>query len=258
VIRNAALLLFLLLLASPADAVGQNQLDDVETLLGQGRVFQARELLQSWLDSEGEAVGRMDRQRGIWLRGLLTVDPSMAEMDFRRLVLEFPGGPFSDDALFRLAQSAELRDDLRRAHAHYSALVRDYPTSPIRGRAAAWVRDHQAEVQAFGAEPTPRIEAVPLPILERDEERVATESGDSISVQLGAFRNLDGARSLASNLRSSGYEPRLVRVPSNDWIRVRVGRFSRRPDADRLRQELLEAGFEAAVVADAHEEEEVG
>jgi hypothetical protein len=259
-IRNPILFLLALtlLLTSPQMGSAQSPLDDVETLLGRGRVFQAREHLQAWLDGEGASAGRMDRQRGIWLRGLLTVDPSMADMDFRRLVLEFPGGPYSDDALLRLAQSADLRGDLRRAHSHYSALARDYPSSPNRGRAAGWLRDHRDEVEALGAELTPGIETTPSPILGGTEIRVPSEGGDSLSVQLGAFRNFEGASSLASALRGLGYEPRLIRVPGSDLIRVRLGRFSRRDEATRLQQELVEAGFEAAVVKDAQAEEEVG
>ena len=46
--------------------------------------------------------GRGDRQRGLWLRAILTVDPLMAGLDFQRLVLEYPGGAHSDEALLRL------------------------------------------------------------------------------------------------------------------------------------------------------------
>ena len=265
-------LLLLLILLIPRPGLAQNPLDRVEMLMGQGRIIMARDVLQEWLEGEGSSAGRMDRQRGVWLRGLLTVDPDMAALDFRRLVLEFPGGPYSDDALLRLAQRAHRFGDLPGAYAHYSALARDYPSSPYRARAVAWTRDHgeaaraaaaaasSAAASSTAASPaaaTPGISTAPLPILEDDESRVVPGPGDSLSVQVGAFRNLDGARSLASVLRASGYQPRLVRVAANDLIRVRMGRFSRRQEATRLLQELVEAGFEAAVVMDAHVEEEV-
>jgi hypothetical protein len=95
----------------PALAQGAGSLDQVESLMSEGRIIQAREVLMAWLDSRLSSASREDRQRGIWLRGRLTVDPSMAEVDFRRLVLEYPGGPYSAAALLRLGLHAELRGE---------------------------------------------------------------------------------------------------------------------------------------------------
>jgi hypothetical protein len=210
------------------------------------------------MDERESRANRMERQRGTWLRALLTVDPSMAELDFRRLVLEFPGGPYSDDALLRLAQLSFMRGDLREAHGHYSALERDYPGSPHGEEAARWIRDHQTAIQALGpSERTPGRELSETPIIQREPEAEARAGGE-YSVQLGAFRSLSGARSLAVQLRDRGYEPRLVRLRDNDLIRVRVGRMDGRREADTLRGELMADGFEAAVVSDVRAEEEVG
>lgn len=250
--------LLILILLAPRLVVAQNALDEVDALLGQGRIFQARELLQGWWEGEGTTANRMDRQRSIWLRGRLTVDPSMAELDFRRLVLEFPGGPFSDDALLRLAQAAEFRGELRRAHSHYASLEREYPSSPLRGRAQRWLRVNGSAVETLDPEPSPGTEAAPGPILNQEAGSVPDESHGAISVQVGAFRNLAGARSLASDLRASGYQPRLVRVPGNNLIRVRLGRFSEREEASGLQRRLAEAGLESTIVSDARSEEEIG
>ena len=253
-------LFLLVILLSPGAVRAQNPLDDVEALLGQGEIFLARELLQDWWGGQLAAANRMDQQRSIWLRGLLTVDPSMAELDFRRLALEFPGGPFSDHALLRLAQSAEMRSDLRQATAHYKALERDYPSSRLRGRAQAWLRMNSDSVQVLGPITYPGTEIDPgpiLPVLPVEEAPNLDESQGSFSVQVGAFRNLDGARSFADDLREFGHLPRLVRLPVNDLIRVRVGRFSDRDEASRLQRELVGVGFEAVVVSDANLEEEV-
>ena len=251
-------LFLLVLLLSPGAIRAQNPLDDVEALLGQGEIFLARELLQDWWEGQLAAANRMDQQRSIWLRGLLTVDPSMAELDFRRLVLEFPGGPFSDHALLRLAQSAEMRSDLRQAIAHYKALERDYPSSRLRGRAQAWLRMNSDSVQVLGPITYPETETDPGPILPVEEATNLDESQGSYSVQAGAFRNIDGARSFADDLREFGHLPRLIRLPGNNLIRVRVGRFSDRDEASRLQRELVGVGFEALVVSDANLEEEVG
>lgn len=250
-------LFLLVILLSPGAVQAQDPLDDVEALLGQGEIFLARELLQDWWEGQLAAANRMDQQRSIWLRGLLTVDPSMAELDFRRLALEFPGGPFSDHALLRLAQSAEMRGDLRQAIAHYKALERDYPSSRLRGRAQAWLRMNSDSIQVLGPITYPGTETDPGPILPVEEATNLDESQGSFSVQAGAFRNIDGARSFADDLREFGHLPRLVRIPVNNLIRVRVGRFSDRDEASHLQRELVGVGFEAVVVSDANLEEEV-
>jgi len=244
------LLLLLLLVPLPVSAQGAASLDEVEALMAQGRILRAREVLEEWWEGEGASVGRMDRQRSLWLRARLTVDPSLSDLDLRRLVLEFPGGPFSDHALLRLAQSADLRGDLRQAHAHYAALLRGYPSSPHVPSAEAWLRTKGPEMEALGEEPPPVGEATP-PL-------VVPDGVGAMSVQVGAFRNLDGALSLAGRIRDAGYQPRVVRVPGRDLIRVRLGRFEDRAGAEELKRALERAGFEATIVVDADSEERVG
>jgi len=242
----------LLLLLAPLFALPAQErasLEAVESLMAQGKIPEAREVLESWWDEEGAEVGRLDRQRSLWLRARLTVDPSMAESDLRRLVLEFPGGPFSDGALFRLAQSAELRGDLGQAHANYNALLRGYPSSPHRSAAEAWVEANGAAAEAMEAAAS------------REESGRADQDPErrgGFSVQLGAFRNLEGAQSLAEVLRSAGYDPRLVRVPGDRLIRVRVGWFQSRDGADDLKGTLEGQNFDATIVMDAQSEERVG
>jgi len=243
---------FLLLLLSPASALPAQErasLEAVEILLAQGKIPEAREVLESWWEEEGAEVDRMERQRSLWLRARLTVDPSMAESDLRRLVLEFPGGPFSDGALFRLAQSAELQGDLFQAYTHYGALLRGYPSSRHRPAAEAWLEANGARAEAMEAAASTR---------ESGGVDEASDPGGGFSVQLGAFRNMEGARSLAESLRSAGYDPRLVRVPGDRLIRVRVGRFQSREGADELKRTMEGQNFDATIVMDAQSEERVG
>lgn len=236
---------------SPARAQEGPSLNEVEALMAQGRIVEAREILENWWTTRLSIASRTDRQRGIWLRGKLTVDPAMAELDFRRLVLEFPGGPFSDDALVRLALSSELRGDLREAQSAFQNLIRDYPSSPRVPEAELWVRTHAVEIAALPPSP-PR--KVPVP----PEEAGVQDGAGDFSVQLGAFRSLDGARSLTDQLRGAGYQPRLVRTPGNDLARVRIGRFISREGADALARELEGRGFAVTLVTDAGSEERVG
>lgn len=236
-------------------------LDEVEALMAEGRIIRAREVLLGWMDSRLSSASRDDRQRSIWLRGKLTVDPSMAEADFGRLVLEYPGGPYSDDALFRLGLSAELRGDRTGARSHLEALVRDYPASPLARDAEVWLGKLRAEstspvagaprgAAADSGAVAPATAAPPAGL-------GPTEASLSFSVQLGAFSSLERALTLADRLTQAGYEARVVLIPGNELVRVRVGRFPTRQAAEAQALELEAGGFEVRVVADAWSEERV-
>ena len=226
-------------------------LSEVEALISRGRIMEARETLENWWTARFSMASRTDRQRSIWLRGKLTVDPSMAELDFKRLILEFPGGPYSDDALFRLGLSAELRGDLRGAQSFFDALLRDYPSSPRVSEAEEWVRVHAREIAALPSVRSPRASGPEVEVTGRDET-------GSFSIQLGAFRSLDRARALAEQLREGGLQPRLVRTPGNELARVRIGRFTTRERAEALALDLEGRGYEVTLVTDAESEERVG
>lgn len=131
------LLLGAVLLAAgpPGLSAQETDLDRVDALLAEGRFSSAREVLQEWYgEAEGDA-SREERQRGLWLRAVLTVDPEMAAIDLRRLVVRYPGGPYSDRALFRLAQGARALSEEIRALEYIEDLLRDYPGSDLRNRA---------------------------------------------------------------------------------------------------------------------------
>jgi hypothetical protein len=224
--------------------------------------MEARGALETWWTSRFSTASGSDRQHGIWLRGKLTVDPSMAELDFRRLVLEFPGGPYTDDALFRLGLSADQKGELREASAHFERLVRDYPSSPRLPEAQEWIRSHRREVadlpeaspveEQSSADPASRQVTVPLA-----ESREVGSVGE-FAVQLGAFRSLERALSVAQQVREAGHDPRVVRTPGNDLARVRVGRFPSRNGADQVARVLEALGFEVTLAMDAGSEERIG
>jgi len=254
--RGFVLLLASLLLGPAApSAVAQEgpSLGEVESLMAQGRIMEARETLENWWTTRFSLASRMAKQRGIWLRGKLTVDPTMAELDFRRLLLEFPGGPYTDDALVRLGLSAELRGELREAQASFQTLVRSYPSSPRLPEAERWLRDHADAIAAL-PEPSPSVSTAPPP----EEERRGTEGPGDFTVQLGAFRSLERALYLAGRLRDVGYRPRVVRTPGSELARVRVGRFTTRDECEAAAQRLRDRGFDVTLATDAGSEEEVG
>jgi hypothetical protein len=233
-------------------------LNEVETFIAGGMITEARETLETWWNTRFPVASRGDRQRGIWLRGKLTVDPSIAELDFRRLVLEYPGGPYSDDALFRLGLSAELRGDLRAAHSSFETLVRDYPSSPRRSEARQWIQDHAREIEALPEAPLAEMpeEASTPAVLEGSSGQGGNPG--NFAVQVGAFRSLDGALLLANQLRNAGHQARVVRTPGPDLARVRVGHFRNREEAETLALILADEGWEVTLATDAGQEAVIG
>ncbi|MEJ2539987.1 MAG: SPOR domain-containing protein, partial [Gemmatimonadota bacterium] len=220
-------------------------LDAVDRHLQEGRLQAARRALLQWEAAESRP-GRADRQRGLWLRGLLTLDPDEAASSYARLVVEYPGGPFTDRALLRMAMAADLRGETDEAREHYAQLARDYPTSPLHQEAASWLRNHPGtETTAEGEGAAP----------DGTEPPAAT---GGYTVQLGAFGERRWAEELAGRVQAAGFEPRIAIFPGDDLVRVRVGRFGTRAEALVLRDRLQAAGFDAGLATDAERERRSG
>lgn len=268
--RRGAILLGLVAWACAPGAAAQDaDLQRVDSLTDQGRVTLAREALQGWWDRAWDGAERQDRQRALWLRGKLTVDPSQARRDYQRLVLEYPGGPYAAQALLRLGRVAEARGRLVEAAGHFDQLIRDYPNSPHRLEARRWRDEHGAAVTravregaAGGEDVAEEAHAVP------SEEDVPDEAGGgepapesptegrarTLAVQLGAFGAPESARDLARRARERGLEIRLVRVEGSDLVRVRAGRFASRGSARDLQARIRGMDLEAFIVTDADRE----
>ncbi|MFV2007270.1 MAG: SPOR domain-containing protein [Longimicrobiales bacterium] len=236
----------------PARVTGQQALQSVTTLVSQGRSDEARRALIEWWDEERPRASRRDKQRGLWMRARLTVDPALAALDYQRLVVEYPGGPYSDQALYRLAQAAEAGRDTRGAAKHFEALAADYPASRYAATATAWLERNPAAVAGLRSAEVAAAEEGPRDV--RDEAPV--ESG-GYAVQLGAFSDATGARRIADLAEAEGFSVRVVRVPGSELVRVRVGRFENQEDALGIMRRLRNGGFEVALVTDAAQEEPI-
>ncbi len=70
-------------------------------------------------------------------------------------------------------------------------------------------------------------------------------------VQIGAYSNVQSARSVSDRAVQAGLRPyqETVKTAQGDWIRVRVGPFTSRQDAERAQQDLKRAGVTAAIIA---------
>ena len=245
------LLVLIVLVALPTMAWGQSPaLQRIEALISTGQVAAAREELTDWWEEGLPSASRQDLQQGLWLRGKLTVDPDIAEVDYTRLIVEFPGGRYSDRALLRLVYASHARDDLAHALEHIRMLLRDYPSSPTRLDAERWLGEFGGEAAAAQPEPPPtaREETEGRPRLP------TAEATGSYAVQVGAFSSSDRARVLADQIREEGFETRIVQIPESRWVRVRLGRFQTQAQARELITRLLGLGFDAALVSDVDKE----
>jgi cell division protein FtsN len=290
--------------AADATAQAAPTLDRVDALIAEGRTEDARGVLTAWMDAapgegtarggdrgQGRAASRADAQRALWLRALLTVDPAHAAVDYQRLVVEYPGGPFSDRALLRLAQAAEAQGDAARARALLSSLMRDYPTSPRRLEAGKMLAALPANTAAVATAPPPpdkqtpaagtplraQTRAAPSPAAQAPATQApaaqtsatptpaartapsasptAAPFGARWTVQLGAFASRERAAGRRDELIAAGVEARVVVVPGSPLLRVRTGRYPSQLEADRVRDRLTGDGLDATVAADADREE---
>jgi cell division septation protein DedD len=278
----------IVLAAADASAVAaQSGLEGVERLTRLGRTEEAREALLDWWDDDRGDASRRELQRGLWLRGRLTVDPVQAELDFRRLAVLYPSGQFTPDAIFRLAQSSYAMGDEDEARGYVATLARDYPRSEAREDAEAWLEnagplpppgDTPTQMRA---EPTPDPEASdasadlradeppaddppaddpPLDTEVADEEPAAASDEPSMNyyVQLGAFGEEERAMALYEEVRAQDIDVRVVHVEGSRFTHVRVGRFAERAAAVDLLEELTEQGINAALVRDDRPERPIG
>ena len=243
--------------AVPAGA--QESLDVLDSLASAGRTDEARIALEGWWESEWVRWGRRDRQRGLWLRAILTVDPRLASLDFQRLVLEYPGGSYSDDALLRLGLISAAAENLPRAAGYFRTLVTDYPRSPQRRRAQEWLAENFVAVEeAELADAEIRKLEFPEPesrAPEVDDPEPAEAVSIRYAVQVGAFENEERARSMFASVNASGFQARVVRVTGSELVRVRIGAFLNRTGAVELMDRVRRRGHEATIAVDIAEEE---
>ena len=266
VIRLSALILAVGV-AVPVGA--QESLEVVDSLALAGRADEARTVLESWWQSQRVRSSRRDRQRGLWLRAILTVDPRMAGLDFQRLVLEYPGGSYSDEAMLRLGLISAAAEDLPRAAGYFRTLVTEYPRSPQRRQAEEWLSEHvvaveEAEAAVREAEAAAREEEAEVreAAADADAREPDVDSPDRAemaspryAVQVGAFESEERARSLLAAVNASGFRARIVRVPGSALVHVRIGTFLDRTGAAELMVRVRRRGHEATIAVDVAGEE---
>jgi cell division septation protein DedD len=229
----------------------------VDRLIAEGQFSDGRTVLEGWLGRGWDGASRAEREHGLWLRALLTIDPAIAELDYRRLVVEYPGGRFSDQALLRLAQGARALGDREAALRYLEILIRDYPESPYRVEARTLMASVAQDPLLARTVPPPTVSApttaVPtaaVPTAPPSSTPATSTPSLPTTVQLGAFSSEAAARALLSDPRLEGFGVRLVRVPGSALFRVRIGAFATPEEATGLLQAIQGRGIPAILSSD--------
>jgi cell division septation protein DedD len=212
------------------------------------------------------------------------VDPVQAELDFRRLVVLYPRGRYTPEALLRLAQASFEAGDEEAARGYVATLSRDFAGSPVSREAETWLRaagpapaPPSADTRGAPAAQPPATAGAPVsgrapsagadrpvppagrdPVAEMAPERPPdsrTEPAGTYFVQLGAFAEETRAVALFDEMRSAGIDVRMVRVEDSPFWHVRFGRFVERAAAAAELERLTTSGVSAALVRDERPEQ---
>jgi cell division septation protein DedD len=107
-----------------------------QTLVNDGNAVAGRALVDSMIAAA--QPGSNDYAEGVYWRAVLAATAADAEMDYRRIIVDYPNSPRVEDALIRLAQLEIARGNYDGALRHLGRLAAEHPESPARARAGYW------------------------------------------------------------------------------------------------------------------------
>ena len=275
-----ALIAIVAALVASAHAAAQTPAADTAALaqvvahIDAARFESARTALADWQGTHAATARPPERAYADLLAARLETDGIAAQHAWVSLALSHPFGPDAGLALLRVGQATLLQGDTAAAAVYLSRLIDDFPGSGHLAEAHLWLSRTHARARRFAAAcDAARVGLATAGSAEvsgllRIQEQASCSRHDQTprepaapagryAVQSGAFRTRSGADALMGRLRSAGFQPRLVRVPTNDLMRVRVGGFDAQAEAAALRDRVRAAGFDAVVVDDAPAESPV-
>ena len=118
---------------SGADSVAYRR---AQTLVNDGNATVGRAIVDSLIARA--APGSNAYAEGLYWRAVLSATASDAEMDYRRIVVDYPLSPRVEDTLLRLAQLELARADYDGALQHLNRLTLEHPAGVTRARAGYW------------------------------------------------------------------------------------------------------------------------
>src|SRR5512141_108508 len=126
----------------PGVAIAQSSADSAtyrraQTLVNDGNAAMGRALVDSMVAKA--APGTNAYAEALYWRAVLSATAADAEMDYRRIVVDYPLSPRVEDVLLRLAQLELARADYDGALQHLNRLTLEHPAGATRARAGYWM-----------------------------------------------------------------------------------------------------------------------
>lgn len=114
-----------------------------QSLVNDGNAVTGRAIVDSVIARS--APGTNAYAEGLYWRAILSATAADAEMDYRRIIVDYPLSPRVEDVLLRLAQLELARADYDGALQHLNRLTLEHPTGATRARAGYWTARVQFE-----------------------------------------------------------------------------------------------------------------
>jgi len=116
-----------------ADSASYRQ---AQTLVNDGNSTAGRAIVDSMIARA--TPGTNEYAEGLYWRAVLSATASDAEMDYRRIIVDYALSPRAADVFLRLAQLELARADYDGALQHLNRLALEHPSGPERARASYW------------------------------------------------------------------------------------------------------------------------
>jgi cell division protein FtsN len=262
----AALVLGLAPAAARAQQPADTTTDDsiflrAQRLVAEGKADSGRALVQAQLDAATPGTPRY--AEALYWHAVVAATAADAERDLRKIIIEYPLAPRSDDALMRLAQLEMTRGDDAQALAHLQRVVIEHPDSPSRARAEFWMARalfEQGNAPAACARLADAGRSTPATQVELRNQidylnqrcagvdttavvQTAASAGDqAVTVTTAAAKSAPPAPA-ASRATGAG-----AGAAAAHRYTVQVAAYSTRKAAESMRARLLAGGYDARVV----------
>lgn len=194
--------------------------------------------------------------------GMLASDPQSAATSLQRVVVEYGRSSWADDALLRLSQLYEARNDPASAIQSVERLRRDYPDSPLlpraafvgarsafdlrdEGRGCSYIRDALAgagdDVEfknqvGFYSERC-QASSTSVAVTSTSVDTQARRAAGRFAVQVLMGKSAPQIDDMLNRLKTLGYAAHVVR-DSSGYMKVRVGPYATRDAAQRAQGQL--------------------
>jgi len=139
--RNGLLLAGVVTTLGAASGAGAQAKDSLyhkaQEMVANGDPKAGRALLDSLMHaSSPDSVSYAD---GLYWHAVLAQSAADAELDYRRIIVDYPTSPRVEDALVRIGQLELTRGEYDEALQHLRRVPAEHPSSPLRAKASYWI-----------------------------------------------------------------------------------------------------------------------